>query len=294
MIQTLLATIPQPPTHLPIPKTAEIIFTIFSFLPIPLTLAAAARDLIRRHDPLLLYCLIGGTLSVLFEPIVDILGLCFLKSNGAIGTFTIIDRTIPLYLIPVYTWYVGGLAYVFYRLFERGITTKMVFGLWAVGCVANIFDETPGLLMGVYTYYGHQPLDIWGLPLWWIFVNSLIPLTAATLIYKLKPRLNRWKLIAVIAFIPMADGIANAATAWPVWMALNQTDVSYVWTYLAALVTIGLAGLFTWVVAGIVARPVHEATIVALSSLRTALRGTGRWPPVESEPHALFGSEPRA
>jgi hypothetical protein len=294
MIQTLLATIPQPPTHLPIPKTAEIIFTIFSFLPIPLTLAAAARDLIRRHDPLLLYCLIGGTLSVLFEPIVDILGLCFLKSNGAIGTFTIIDRTIPLYLIPVYTWYVGGLAYVFYRLFERGITTKMVFGLWAVGCVANIFDETPGLLMGVYTYYGHQPLNIWGLPLWWIFVNSLIPLTAATLIYKLKPRLNGWKLIAVIAFIPMADGIANAATAWPVWMALNQTDVSYVWTYLAALVTIGLAGLFTWVVAGIVARPVHEATIVALSSLRTALRGTGRWPPVESEPHALFGSEPRA
>jgi hypothetical protein len=294
MIQTLLATIPQPPTHLPIPKTAEIIFTIFSFLPIPLTLAAAARDLIRRHDPLLLYCVIGGTLSVLFEPIVDILGLCFLKSNGAIGTFTIIDRTIPLYLIPVYTWYVGGLAYVFYRLFERGITTKMVFGLWAVGCVANIFDETPGLLMGVYTYYGHQPLNIWGLPLWWIFVNSLIPLTAATLIYKLKPRLNGWKLIAVIAFIPMADGIANAATAWPVWMALNQADVSYVWTYLAALVTIGLAGLFTWVVAGIVARPVHEATIVALSSLRTALRGTGRWPPVESEPHALFGSEPRA
>jgi len=274
MIQTLLATISQAPTHLRIPKTAEIVFTIFSFLPIPFTLASAARDLLRRHDPLLLYCLIGGTLSVLFEPIVDILGLCYLKENGAIGTFTIIDRTIPLYLIPVYTWYVGGLAYVFYRLFERGITTRMVFGLWALGWAANIFDETPGLLMGVYTYYGHQPLNIWGLPLWWIFVNSLMPLIAAALIYKLKPRLNGWKLIAVIALIPMADGIANAAAAWPVWMALNQTDVSYVWTYLAAVVTFGLAGLSTWIVAVVVARPAHEATIVALSSLRTALRGT--------------------
>ena len=45
----------------------------------------------------------------------------------------------------------------------------------------------------------------------------------------------------MIPCIPMADGIANGAAAWPMWIALNQTDVSYVWTYLAALVTLGLA-----------------------------------------------------
>ena len=84
------------------------------------------------------------------------------------------------------------------------------------------------------------------------------------------------RLLGLFSGAPMADGIANAATGWPVWMALNQSDVSYVWTYLAALVTIGLAGLSTWIVAVVVARPAHEATIVALSSLRTALRGTGK------------------
>ena len=31
MFQTLIAAIPQPPTHLQIPKTAEVVFTIFSF-----------------------------------------------------------------------------------------------------------------------------------------------------------------------------------------------------------------------------------------------------------------------
>ena len=42
-------------------------------------------------------------------------------------------------------------------------------------------------------------------------------------------------------FIPMADGVANAAAGFPMWIALNQTDVAYVWTYLAAFITLGLS-----------------------------------------------------
>jgi len=52
----------------------------------------------------------------------------------------------------------------------------------------------------------------------------------------------------VIACIPMADGIANGATAWPMWAALNQADVSYVWTYLASFVTLGLALFSVWII----------------------------------------------
>jgi hypothetical protein len=56
----------------------------------------------------------------------------------------------------------------------------------------------------------------------------------------------------------MADGLANGATAWPMWIALNQTDVSYVWTYLAGFATLGLALYAVWIISLVVARPQEE------------------------------------
>jgi hypothetical protein len=46
----------------------------------------------------------------------------------------------------------------------------------------------------------------------------------------------------------MADGIANAATAWPVWAALN-TKLGMAATYPAAILTFGLAALLVWIIA---------------------------------------------
>jgi hypothetical protein len=141
---------------------------------------------------------------------------------------------------------------------QRGVSTRTLFALWAATGVADVLEETPGILAHTYLYYGKQPFDIWGFPLWWGFVNPVMPILAGALIYKAKPHLTGWKLATIIAFIPMADGIANAATGFPMWIALNQTDVSYVWTYLAATITLALALLVVWLVSLAVARPSRE------------------------------------
>ncbi len=249
MITTFLATIPQPPVDAVMPKTAETIFNIFIFIPLGIALAIAVRKLIKGQGPLLLYCIIGGALAASFEPVVDVLGMVFLKEQGALGTFTILDRTMPLYICFVYPWYVGGLGYLAYKLFKRGVTMRDLFVLWAIDFLVDIFLESPGILAGTYLYYGHQPFNIWGFPLWWGFVNPVMPMVAGALIFHLRPHLDRpWKLPAVIACIPMADGIANGATAWPMWAALNQHDVSYLWTYLASFVTLGLALFSVWII----------------------------------------------
>ncbi len=249
MITTLLAGIPQPPVDAVMPKTAETIFNIFIFIPLGIALAIAVRKLIKGQGPLLLYCLIGGALAAGFEPVVDVLGLVFLKEQGALGTFTILGRTMPLYICFVYPWYVGGLGYFAYRLFQRGLRMRDLFVLWAIDCVIDIFLESPGILAGTYLYYGHQPFNFWGFPLWWGFVNPVMPMVAGALIFHLRPHLDRpWKLPAVILLIPMADGIANGATAWPMWAALNQQDVSYVVTYLASFATLGLALFSVWII----------------------------------------------
>jgi hypothetical protein len=258
MLGAILAAIPLPPVNEAMPKTAETIFNIFIFIPLAVFLAIAIRQIQQGKGPILLYCLLGGALAAAFEPIVDVLGLCFMKERHALETFTVLGRTMPLYICFVYPWYVGGLGYLCYRLFERGMTTAGVYALWGVVGVVDVLLETPGILMHTYLYYGHQPLNIWGFPLWWGFVNPVMPMIAGALIYRTRPFLPGWRLAAVILFIPMADGIANAAAGFPMWIALNQSDVSYVWTYLAAFVTLGLSLLCVWLVSLAVARPAQE------------------------------------
>jgi hypothetical protein len=255
-------SVPQPPTQLAMPKTAELVFTVFIFIPLAVCLVIAIRQALRgQGGALLLCCIAGGAFAAFFEPIVDVLGMCYLKEKDAIGTFTVLGRTVPLYICFVYPWYVGGLGYLAYRVFDRGITMRSLFALWAVVGVVDIALEMPGIVLHTYTYYGKQPFNLGGFPLWWAFVNPVMPMIAGALIYKLRPHLPGWKLLAVVACIPIADGVANAAAGWPVWIALNQTHPSYVWTYLAALVTLGLSLFCVWIIGLVVARPAEAPAV---------------------------------
>jgi hypothetical protein len=266
----LLAAIPQPPIHDAMPKSAEWVFTAALALMTAIAVVIAVRQLLVRKDPTLLYCVVGGAVGALFEPIVDVLGQCFLKEHGAIGTYTYLGRTIPLYLLFAYPWYNGGLAYLYSRLMQRGVTTRTLFLLWAATGVADVIEETPGILAHTYLYYGKQPFDFWGFPLWWAFVNPLMPLLAGALIYRLRPHLKSARSrLGVILLIPMAGAIANAATATPTWITLNLTHPSYVWTYLGGFASLGLALYSVWIIACAVARPAEElAGQTAVQQLR--------------------------
>src|SRR5580698_8328935 len=240
MLSTVLMSIPLPPVNGHAPHAAETVFDIFIFIPLAIALVIAARQIRGSKGPVLLYCIIGGAFAATLEPVVDVLGLVFLKQHGAVETFTVLGRTMPLYICFVYPWYVGGLGYLAYKLFQNGITARGLFQLWALDFVIDIFLESPGILAKTYSYYGHQPFNIWGFPLWWGFVNPVMPMLAGALIYHLLPRLDgSWKMLAIIPCIPMADAIANAAAGFPMWAALNQSNVSYVWTYLASFATLG-------------------------------------------------------
>ncbi len=193
---TTAATIPQPPVDDEMPKTAETIFNIFIFLPLLAMIGFAIREIKKNKNPVLLYCLIGGAFAATMEPVVDVLGLVYLKEADALGTFTILDRTMPLYICFVYPWYVGGLGYMAYRLFQNGITRKGLFQLWALDCIVDIALETPGIVTGTYLYYGEQPLNPWGFPIWWGFVNPVMPMVAGALIYHVRPHLkSKWQLL---------------------------------------------------------------------------------------------------
>jgi hypothetical protein len=288
MLTDLLATVPQPPIDARIPKSAESIFNVFLFIPVAIGLVVAAANIARGKGPLLLYCLIGGLLSAVWEPIVDVLGLCYIKEQGAMHVFSVLGRSMPLYICFVYTWYVGGLAYFTSTIFQCGVTMRGLLKLWALIGVVDIVMETPGIVLGAYVYYGQQPMNYWGFPMWWALVNPLMPMIGGALIYKLKPRLtDARRLLAVIALVPMGDGLANAASGFPMWAALNQTDVSLLWTHLAVVPTLGLALLSVWVIGLAISRPTKELGDLTLSrNLTVHFRRTRAQAPQPSVPAA--------
>jgi hypothetical protein len=256
---SLLAAIPQPPLGFKA-SSAQDVFSIAQIAVCGGMFAFAIREVLRGKGAIFLYCLIGGAIAVVWEPIVDVLGQCWLPSRGQHWeAFTILGRHVPLMMPFVYSWFVGGQGYLFYRIYERGIDRHRLLQLWGVVFVVNILLESPGVIADVYTYYGKQPLNLWGFPLWWGFVNPLMPMIAGAMIYKLRPHVSgAWLGPAVIAIIPMADGVANAAAGWPVFVALN-TNVGYVGTWLASGVTFGLAAFVVWMVGLLVGRPSEEA-----------------------------------
>jgi hypothetical protein len=264
--------IPAHPTT-PMPFVPEVIFTIFLGIPVLVMVFFAVKNLVTGRGPLLTYCLIGGGIACLFEPIVDTLGLAYIRQQAAMTTFSSMGRDFPLFINFVYIWYVGGLAYLAYRIFSTGVTRKAVFQLYVIDVFINIWLESPGVLMGAYEYYGPQPLNFWGLPLWWVCVNPLMPLTAGALIYRLRPHLPGWRLALVTVFIPMADGIGNGAAAWPMWTALNRNS-SLLVSHLAWLVTLGLALTVVWVLSYVVGRPDDEVFIKSkVGILKAAIFG---------------------
>jgi hypothetical protein len=93
----------------------------------------------------------------------------------------------PGYAVLVYVAFFGGFAMMSWNHLRSG---KPAGGLWrkyAAAILINIFlFETPAVsIFHIYTYYGHQPFDFWGFPLWWPFVNTLGPITAGALVHVL-------------------------------------------------------------------------------------------------------------
>lgn len=255
--------VPYPPTGGSMDPTLNLIFLVSMWLIAGLFFIFALRALHRDKSPVFLLCLVGGGLCCLIEPIVDVMGLCWFWQEGNWFVGEWMGRFIPSWIVPVYIWYVGGQCYYTLTRLEKGISTSGLWKLYGLYAAANILLEEPPLHLGLYTYYGAQPLQIGLLPLWWIIVNAAMPVVAAVAIYKLKPHLRGWKILAIIPTMPMCDALANAAIGWPVWLTLNSSD-SLIITHLGALATLLLAMLM-----------IHYLSLVATVTTSASNQQTG-------------------
>lgn len=254
---------PQPPAGMVMPQTPQLIFLVFVHIPFVVLLALAVRAYVKDRSVAPLFFLAGGAFATVFEPIVDVLGLCFFPREAQWVGLEILGRPVPVFMWAVYSWFIGGQAFLLWQAMRRGILTRRrLWQFWGIAWVVNAALELPGLLMHVYTYYGAQPFEVFGFPLWWPAINATMPIAAAFAAHQLWPHLTGWRVLAIVPLVPMADGLINGAIGWPVWATLN-TNVGYPGTYPAAMVTFALAAFTVW----IITRGLPESTA---KSTRTA------------------------
>jgi hypothetical protein len=234
--------------------SAQWWFTVWLAIPLVVMLVIAIGKIRSGEGPLMLYCIIGGGFASLWEATVNLLGTMIYAEKGIWTAYEMFGRKIPVLIPLAYAWFVGGQAYILYRLFERGVTRRGVYEIWGVLFLINIVIETPGLLAHVYKYYGNQPWDFWGFPFWYGWANPLAPMISAAAIYALRPHLEKgFRALAVIPIVFMSFGVAYAAISLPLWWTLNDTSLGYGVTYIASLVTLGLGLFVLWIISIVVA-----------------------------------------
>jgi hypothetical protein len=200
----------------------------------------------RNRSPLPLLMMLGGAITYGYEPVVDTLGKCWLPSTHQWTLFTVLGRHMPVYGVFVYSAFFGGFSIMAWSYLKAGRDPKGLWRLYVVAILINTFlFETPAILIHFYRYYGHQPFNFWGFPLWWPFVNTAGPIAGGALAYVLSEHtpLDRRALLA-FAFIsePFFDGLSNGAAGGPTWMAMNS-HVPVVVIWLVGCLTLAIAAL---------------------------------------------------
>ncbi len=178
----------------------------------------------RRTGGILVLTLVGGSLCTFVEPFVDNLGKVWLRQENAEILFTWLGRPMPVWVLPFTALYWGGQVYLFYRLFQSRPTAKRFWSVYGVVLMSACLLEVPSTSLGLYDYFGNQPLNPTGYPLYWPFIYQSGVLVAA-LLHACPELFQGWKALRLVLLIPMAEIGFLTMTGLPIFIALH-TEVS--------------------------------------------------------------------
>jgi hypothetical protein len=191
-----------------------------------------------RHDTTGLFVIAGGLISGIFEPIAMTMGKCRYPVEGQFPTFTLLQQSIPIYVPLGYVAMLAGTTMIVLAAIRKG-TLNLLPTYFILIAITTPFDIL-AIKLGLYSYYGTQPLMVFGYPAWWPAVNLAIPVLVATVITLLPSGMSTMKRgIAVAMIVPITVGAMNGGAAWPAWLVNGSPNVH------PALIQ--GAGLLVWV-----------------------------------------------
>jgi hypothetical protein len=235
----VLSTIPRrPETDANIPAT--ITFSVLGVLIAAGFIGYGVKAWVRDGNRIPAYFLTGGLLATLFEPLLDLAAGVWYPARGGIVAFEAAGTRIPIWVPLYYIWIIGGQAWVCWRVFERRSDARTVWKWFGFVALVDVATESFGVPIGAYGYFGNQPLNPYGFPLWYAVVNAAAPMLAGALFHVMRPALPERRHWMLILTVPVGWGMACAGAGFPVWMSLHS-DWPLWAAHIACAVTFGLA-----------------------------------------------------
>lgn len=212
--------LPRPPTDLPYSRTNNIIcmtvMTAFGLLAVLLGVRDAGRT--RTLLPLILP--LSGAMIAFPETFFDVLGCIYYPWPSENASFHVLGREMPPW-IPIWFGY-GSLMQVNLQLLHNKATTRTLWWFLGLMMISDLIVEEILLPMGVYHYYGNQPLIVLNMfPWWWMAPNSVGVFLATALAYRWRHLLTGFRSLAVLLLTPMSAGAIYGFIAFPAWVAIN-------------------------------------------------------------------------
>lgn len=249
----LLAQIPQPPVH-EASMGAEFAYTMVMVL---VTGGMFAWWLLTgersRNGVVLPLVLVGGAISALVEPILDNVVLFWYPPRVETEAFYAFGRSVPWYVVIGYAWYCGGLLYFVYRHFQGGVSSRRIWVIFGAIMLVDSLAISLIVQLGQAGFYGEQPFNVGGYPLWWAGIDGSLPVVGAALLFHLVPRLHGWRRVFLLVVPAVNVGLVAGATDWPVSLALNSAWPA-VATWLAGASTFALCCGLVWAVTQVIPR----------------------------------------
>jgi hypothetical protein len=235
------------PVDMVVNPTWQWIFGLLHFGVAGLTIYLAARNPVRHRDwwELLfrMVILFSGALgAVVFEGAVDRAGKLWYAEIGAWHMVEYWGTHVPLWVAPVYLWFIGGGSLFIIQRIRSGCRPRDFLYIFGGIAVADLLLEIPIIKIAkLYTYYGeNQPFfnQHWfPLPLWFISTNRLFDLVPALLILLLMSFRSKWVIAAIPPVMFGSMYISYGFVSWPTVTAL-QSGAGTLSAYLAAAYTI--------------------------------------------------------
>lgn len=201
---------------------------------------------------------LAGAGCSLLEPIFDVMGHLYIFGHGSPDLFTLAGRSIPLWAFAahVVAWVFTG--YVGYLLVTRGATVRQYITVAIVMMCGNLLLEGPATHLGLYSYWGSQPIAVFGtFPLVWAIINMGAGVVAGTVLGLTMPKwLTGWRILVVPVLVPSIVAGFLYMSGWPFFVLINQRGVTAnpaLWvSTLGALAAISLCFVYLTVIARVV------------------------------------------
>jgi hypothetical protein len=155
---------------------------------------------------------------------LDLVGHLRWSENLHGPAFTNFGIPVPLLIPPCYALFMGLEAYWIWSMIQKGITKRGFMLMFAACGVSDAIMEHPGVIMGVYEYYGTQPFEFYKFPFYWSFTNGVAIATIAVLLHFVWPLVKdgpAWHKAAVLPLGIIGTMMGEFGAGFPVFLAIN-------------------------------------------------------------------------